>query len=123
MTALVDLVRTRPSAPRWPYILPALIALLFVGHAIEDAGWSGAAPYIAILVLSMAGLVWPTILAWALLVALFGAYGVVVAMHPQNGPPHEWVLFMGMGFGPVLLLLLGRPWGRTATSGATQQRT
>ena len=118
---LGELVRRRPGAPRWPYIVPALVALLFVGHALEDAGWTGAAPYIAILALSAVGIIWPTILGWALLVLPFLVYGVVVAMHPQNGPPGEWVLFMGMGFAPVLLLWLGRPWGRKVTDGAAPQ--
>jgi len=118
---LVELVRRRPGAPRWPYLIPGLVALLFVGHALEDAGWTGAAPYIAILALSVAGVVWPTILGWALLAVLFLAYGVVVAMHPQNGPLDEWALFMALGFGPAFLLWLGRPW-RTKAPGVETQR-
>jgi hypothetical protein len=99
-----------------------LLALLFVGHALEDAGWTGAAPYFAILGLSAAGVVWPTIVGWALLVVPLLVYGVVVAMHPANGPVEEWVLFMGMGFAPVLLLWLGRPWGRRASARRAEQQ-
>jgi len=119
---LVELVRRRPGAPRWPYFIPGLVALLFVGHAFEDAGWAGAAPYIAILALSVAGVVWPTILGWGLLAVPFLAFGVIVAMHPQNGPLDEWGLFMAMGFGPAFLLWLGRPWRRKAPDGDRQQQ-
>jgi len=120
---LGKLARRRPGAPRWPYIAPALVALLFVGHALEDAGWTGGARYIAILGLSVVGFIWPTILGWALLVVTFLVYGVLVALHPQNGPAGEWAVFMGMGLAPVLLLWLGRPWRRKSIRGAAQQQT
>ena len=106
------LVRKHPAAPRWPYVITGLVAFMFVGHAVEDAGWSGAWPYFTILGLSAASLLWPTILGWVLLMVPFVAYGVVVAMNPQNGPFGEWLIFLALGLSPACLLWLGRPWGR-----------
>jgi hypothetical protein len=90
-------------------LIPALVALLFVGHAIEDGGPSAATPYIVIIILSASYVVRPTVLAWILLFTAFAAYGVIVAGLPANGPRGEWILFMLLGFGPALLLWVARP--------------
>ena len=108
---LRSLIEKRSKARRWPYIFPGLVALLFVGHAYEDGGWESAALYIALITLSVLGVVWPTVLGWGLLFFAFLAYGVEVAMTPQNGGPvHEWAIFIILGFGPAVALWAGRPW-------------
>lgn len=104
------LVPTFGAAPWWPYVFPAVVALLFVGHAAEDAGAAGAATYVGIIVLSLIQAVWRTVVGWLLLFAPFVAFGIVVAVNPQNGPFGEWLLFMALGFGPALALWVGRPW-------------
>ena len=106
------LVRWFPGAPRWPYILPALVALLFVGHAVEDAGPAAAVPYLGVVGLCIVQAIWPTIVGWALLFAPLLAFGIMVAFSPESGPRDEWVLFMSFGFVPAFALWLGRPWRR-----------
>jgi hypothetical protein len=106
------LIRWFPSAPRWPYILPALIALLFVGHAVEDAGAAAAAPFLGVVGLCIVQAIWPTIVGWALLFVPLLAFGIMVALNPENGPRDEWLLFMSFEFVPAFALWLGRPWRR-----------
>ena len=105
-------IRTFPGAPRWPYIFPALIALLFVGHAAEDAGWGGVLLYLGVVGLCIVQAIWPTFVGWAFLFAPLLAYGIAVALNPDSGPRGEWVLFMSLGFVPAFALWLGRPWRR-----------
>jgi peptidoglycan/LPS O-acetylase OafA/YrhL len=97
-------------------LVPALVALLFSGHAVEDDGPRAAAPFVAIILLSLSYVVIPTGAAWALLVAVFGAYGLLVASVPQNGPLDEWLFFMALGFVPALLMIVARPQGLRASS-------
>ena len=115
------LLQRRPSAPRWPYVLPGLVAFFFVGHAFEDAGLQGAAVYLAILILSALGALWPTVLGWGLLLVPFLAFGVLVALSPQNGPIGEWIVFLLCGFVPVLALWAGRPWVRRSSSALSEK--
>ncbi len=103
-------VRTFDAAPRWPYVFPAAMALLFVGHAAEDAGAAGAAMYVGIIAVSLIQAIRRTVVGWLILFAPFLAYGGVVAASRENGPFGEWLLFMALGFGPALALWLGRPW-------------
>lgn len=104
------LIRKRPGAPRWPYVFPALVALLFIGHAYEDAGWwRGAALYAAIILLSIVQALAPTVLGWLLLFVPFLMYGVVVAVQSDDGQLSEQLLFMLFGFGPAFVLWLLRP--------------
>jgi hypothetical protein len=111
-TMAIALVRNRPLAPRWPYILPGLAGFLFVGPAYEDDGWRSAAIYLAIIGLSIAQAVRPTVLAWTLLVTPFLVYGIEIARHPGNLPLHEWLIFLFVGFAPVLAMLVAHPWRR-----------
>jgi hypothetical protein len=118
------LIRTFPSAPRWPYILPALIALLFAGHAAEDAGPGAALLLLGIVGLCIVQAIWPTIAGWALLFTPLLAYGIVVAFSPESGPRDEWVLFMSFGLVPAFALWLGRPWRHnrsTSQSGSNNE--
>src|SRR5262245_32967512 len=90
-------------------VVPGAIALLIVGHAVEDAGLVGAVPYLVIVALSASYVFRPTVAAWGLLFTAFAAYGIIVAALPQNGPTDEWVLFMILGFVPAALLWIARP--------------
>jgi hypothetical protein len=99
----------RTSRLRWLVLLPCVVALLFVGHAAEDSGAVGAAPYMAIIILSVWYVVRPTLLAWALLFATFLSYGLLVASRPDGNAQGEWVLFMSLGFIPAILLWVARP--------------
>ncbi len=107
---LSALVRKRLGAPRCPYVFPALVALLFIGHAYEDAGWwRGVALYAAIIFLSIVQALVPTVLGWLLLFVPFLLYGVVVAVQSDDGQLGEQLLFMIFGFGPAFVLWLLRP--------------
>jgi hypothetical protein len=117
------LIRWYPGAARWPYVFPALTALLFVGHAVEDAGLGAAAVLLGVVALCIVQAVWPTIGGWALLFAPLTAYGIVVALSPESGSRGEWVFFMSFGFVPAIALWLGRPWRKKrATNQAGEHR-
>jgi len=105
-------------------LLPALIALLFVGHAYEDAGVLGAIPYVGIIILSSIYVFRPMMILWAPVFAAFVAYFVAVMLHPQNGPVGEWVIFMLLGLVPAVLLWLARPRKKEGgiTNGSTADR-
>lgn len=103
------LFEKRNSSMRLGALLPALIALLFVGHAYEDAGVLGATPYAGIIILSIICVFRPMMILWAPVFIAFVAYFVVVALHPQNGTFGEWVIFMLLGLVPAVLLWLARP--------------
>lgn len=115
------LTRKYSSAPRWPYVLPALVAFLFVGHAYEDGGLRGAALYASAVGLSIIQAACPSILGWLFLFVPFLAYGLIVALSPGSGPAHEWLVFMVLGLGPALVLWFARPWKRRG-NGGTQGR-
>ena len=110
LNSFADLVRRRPNAPRWPYIIPVVVALLFVGHALEDAGPGGAVIFGIPVALCAVQALWPTVLGWVLLFGPFLGYGLVVAVSPEAGPLDERIIFMLLGLGPALILWLGRPW-------------
>jgi hypothetical protein len=59
---------------------PGAIALLFLGHALEDAGPIGAAPYVAIALTSASNLR-PMWFCWPLLFGTFSAYAVAILLH------------------------------------------
>lgn len=99
--------------------VPGGIALIFVGHAAEDAGLSGAAPYVAIILLSTSYVFWPTVVVWVLLFAAFASYGIIVAGLAQNGPTGEWVVFMLLGFVPAALMWVARPRALFGARGAS----
>jgi hypothetical protein len=90
-------------------LVPGVVALLFAGHAVEDAGPVGALPYLAIILLSASYVIRPMVAVWLPLFGAFVAYGVIVAGLPENGPRDEWILFMLLGFVPAALLWVARP--------------
>lgn len=110
MQSVIQMVRPFQGAPRWPYIIPGVIPLLFIGHAIEDAGHSSAVVLGAFSVLCVAQAIWPTILGWVIIFAPFLGFAIMVALSRGSGPVGEWILFMMFGFVPAVLLWLGRPW-------------
>ncbi len=115
VNSFADLVRRRPNAPRWPYVAPAVVALLFVGHAIEDAGPGGVVILRGLVAFCAVQALWRSILGWALLFGPFLGYGLVVAVSREGGPWDEWIILMLLGLGPALLLWLGRPWRSRAS--------
>jgi len=99
----------RQSKFRWFALLPALIALLFVGHAWEDGGAGSGLLYIGIIIVCVVYVFRPMLILWLPLFLAFAAYAVAVAFSPQNGPTSEWIIFMLLGFVPAVLLWLARP--------------
>ena len=99
----------RQSRFRWFAIAPALVALLFVGHAWEDGGAVSGLFYPAIIVVCIVYVLRPMFILWLPVFLAFLAYAVAIALSPQNGPTFEWVFFMLLGFVPAILLWLARP--------------
>jgi hypothetical protein len=112
----------RRARLRWIVAFPGVIALLLIGHAFEDAGPIGAAPYLLIIVISGSYLVRPMLISWLPLFAAFSWYAVAVAATPEHGPPGEWVFFMLLGLIPTLLLWLARPRGRVVGANSDPDR-
>jgi hypothetical protein len=103
------LFEKRHSPLRWCAALPSLIAILFIGHAYEDAGVLGTIPYVAIIVFSLIYIYRPMMILWAPVFIAFLVYFVAVALHPQNGSVGEWVIFMLLGLVPAVALWFARP--------------
>ena len=97
-----------PPMTRWAYVAPALGAFLFVGHAWEDSGPTGAAPYALALLLSVVSIVRPTLLAWLALAILYGAY-LVLMIAAVAEPIGEWLVFVMVGAVPSAALWWARP--------------
>jgi hypothetical protein len=110
LRSLVKMVRPMRGAPRWPYVVPALVTFLFIGNATEDAGSAAGALLGGFIAFCIVQAIWPTILGWVILFAPFLGLGIMVALSPRSGSVGEWVAFMAFGFGPAFLLWLGRPW-------------
>jgi hypothetical protein len=98
-----------PPASRWIYIAPALGALLFVGHAWEDAGLVGAVPYALAFLLSFASILRPTRIAWIVLAILYGTYLVLLMSAVTQVQFGEWFAFFLAGAIPCAALWWGRP--------------
>lgn len=62
-----------------------------------------------IAIVSASYLMWPSWICWAPLFGAFSAYTIEVALHPENGPLREWIIFMLLGLLPALLLWFARP--------------
>jgi hypothetical protein len=103
------LIAKRQTRLKGLAVFPGIVALLFVGHAFEDAGPTGAAPYIAIALISASYVVRPMWITWLPLFATFSVYTVLVAANPGLGPASEWVVFLLVGCVPALLLWIARP--------------
>jgi len=98
-----------PASTRWAYLAPAIGALMFVGHAWEDAGLVGAGPYALALLLSLASIVKPSRIAWVLLAILYGAYLVLIMSAVTQVHFGEWFAFFLMGAVPCAALWWARP--------------
>ncbi len=112
-----------PGYTRWAYVAPALAGLLFVGHAWEDAGWQGAAPYALLLFVSVMQLIRPTVLAWLVTAILVLGYLVLFIAEAPPGPAGEWVVFLLVGLVPALLLVWARPRVQDTTARAGPDAT
>ena len=108
-----------PGYTRRAYLAPALVSFMFVGHAWEDAGWQGGAPYAFVLVLSLVQLARPTVLGWVLTVIPFLLYLVLFFTEAPFKPIGDWVVFLLVGLVPALMLAWARPrtWTRIQESG------
>lgn len=109
MFSVRRLFEKRTARYRGVAVLPGAIALLVLPHAFEDAGPIGAAPYVAIALMSAWYLVRPMWICWGLLFGAFVAYTVAVALHPDNGRFNEWIIFLLLGAVPACLLWFARP--------------
>jgi hypothetical protein len=104
------LFEKRPARFKWVVALPGAVALLFLGHALEDGGLSSAAPYAAVVLMSALYLLRPMLIVWGPVFAAFVFYSVAVLVNPDNGGPRsEWIIFLLMGIVPVVVLWLARP--------------
>jgi len=114
----------RRARLKWLVVLPGIVTLLFLGHALEDGGLPAAAPYIAIVVMSTTYLLRPMLILWAPVFAAFVFYAVAVLMHPDNGPRDEWIIFLLLGIVPAGVLWLARPreFAEPATTSTTSSR-
>jgi hypothetical protein len=111
---------TVPGHTRWAFIAPALAALMFVGHAWEDAGWQGGGPYALVLAVSLLQLLRPTVLGWLLCTIPCLVYLVLFVAEAPLDPIGEWVSFLLVGLVPTLTLIWARPRlrGLAATPGS-----
>lgn len=91
---------------KWIAIVPGLIALLFLGHAFEDAGLVGALPYIAILAISVAYLFRPMVVLWIALFGLFAFYAGLIALSTEEGLLNEGFIIALI---PAILMLFAWP--------------
>jgi hypothetical protein len=86
-----------------------MVAVLF---GILGAGMEGdlrsSVPYIVVLVLCVVQFLWPTLLGWFVLTALFWAYAIAVGIKFQP-PAGEYVLFLLLGALPAFALLFSWP--------------
>ena len=96
----------RMTPLKWIALVPGLIALFFLGHAIEDAGLVGAFPYIAILAISIAYLFRPMVILWMLLFGAFAFFAGLIAFGTEEGLLNEGFLF---GAIPAILMLFAWP--------------
>jgi len=103
-------IRWLKNAPRWPYWIPATIALILVGPAYEDDGMRSAGLYACLVLLSIVQSIRPTMLGWLILFAPFFAYELAVELSRGREPLSEWLLFVVLGFVPTLAMWIGRPW-------------
>src|SRR5262245_12438064 len=91
---------------KWITILPGLIALVFVGHAFEDAGLFGALPYMAIISISVAYLFRPMVIIWVALFGSFAFYAGLIAIYSDQGFLSEGFL---IGLVPAISMLFAWP--------------
>ena len=110
----------RQSRFRWLAIAPALVALLFVGHAWEDGGAGSGLIYTGIIIISVMYVFRPMLILWLPVFLAFVAYAIAVALSTHNGPTSEWILFMLLGFFPASLLWLARPRKHTKENANSQ---
>jgi len=106
---LPSLVERRSNNRRWLYVICATVVIglgLFAGAL---GGIGGTVVYVPILLICIAQFLRPTLLGWLLLVALFSAYAIGVATHLKHLTRLDLVVFLSIGFVPVIGLLWSRP--------------
>jgi hypothetical protein len=94
-------------------LVPAAVAFVFAGMAIDDDGLVGALPYIVVVPLSLLYIVRPMFVLWAPSFAAFVVYSVLVLVNPLvdrgNAGLNDWVVFSALGIVPTALLWFARP--------------
>jgi hypothetical protein len=108
-----SLFAKRRARLKWVVALPAVVALLFAGMALEDGGVAAAAPYVCVVLMSGSYVFRPMMILWAPVFAAFVAYAVLILVNPLvnpgNGSLNEWFIFLLLGIVPAILLWLARP--------------
>jgi hypothetical protein len=108
-TLLPRLVERRSSSGRWVYVICAIVVTGLALFAAAMGGIGGTVIYVPILLICIAQFLRPTLLGWLLLVALFSAYAIGVATHLKHLTRLDLVVFLSIGFVPVIGLLWSRP--------------
>jgi hypothetical protein len=108
MGLLTDLIARRARERSWVFVLAALILSFYLVLGHDDTLATLWHLYL-LLALCVAQLIYPTILAWALLFVSLLAYALSIAVMPGQAPLGEYVLFLALGIVPPAILLLARP--------------
>jgi hypothetical protein len=110
--------RTTPL--RWLALAPGLVSMLFLVLSLPYVGLLGALEYLAIMLLSVAYLIRPTVMLWVPLFGWFASYSVEIASHPERSTKSDWIIFMFLGTAPAILTLLAWPLKGKPKSGSEQ---
>ncbi len=105
----MGLFRARPEAPWACYLLPVLVSLWFALWGFGEEGFSGAWPYVVLLVICTIQIRYRTVIGWLLVLLPYVAYTVAVAASPRNGPLNEYIVFLLTGLIPTAALAFCHP--------------
>lgn len=108
LTELRKLVESRSKGRRWAYVLCAAVALFLALWDARD-GFVGTLPYLLVFTLSVVQFRRPVLLSWFVLITLFLAYTIFVAVNFPTKSLREFAVFFLIGFIPTLALLWARP--------------
>ena len=106
------LIAVRPATPRWPNMLPTLLALGFAGHAFEDGGAFESAILLAMAAVGVLQMFKPTVLGWAVLLTPFILWAMFLVGSGSQIPRSDWGPLAVLTLLPIGGLLIGHPWSR-----------